>query len=168
MLADFNANFFPQQILLLAIGDNVMPMGYWMVVSKDPFRFLICLEVSNYSLELIREKKEAALHFMPWNERERVVRAGYLSGRDIDKNEVLGFERIPAEKLEHTQLVAGAECIYETVVNQELEGLSGEFSMFVLDVVAAHGKTAPRKRSPIMYLSLKDFATLGERWKFTR
>ena len=61
--APFNARFFPQQILLLAVGENIMPMGYWMVISKNPFRFLICLEVSNHSLKLLRKYQEAALHF---------------------------------------------------------------------------------------------------------
>lgn len=166
--APFNAKFFPQQVVLLAVGDNIMPMGYWTVISKDPFRFLICLERSNHSLKLLREFGEAALHFMPWDERQKVVKAGYISGKDTDKNEKLGFERFPAEVLSHTQLVRGAEVVYEATVHQELEGLSGQFDIFVLDVVYAHEGLDPTKRSPIMYLSQKDFATLGERWKFSK
>ncbi len=75
---------------------------------------------------------------------------------------------MPAEKLDHIQLVKGFDSAYETVVNQELEGLSGEFTLFVLDVVAAHGKIRPIKRAPIFFLGLKDFATLGEKWKSPR
>ena len=136
--APFNAQFFPQHVVLLGVGDNIMPMGYWTVVSKEPFRFLICVEVSNYTLGLLREVKEAALHFMPWSERERVVRAGYLSGRDVNKVDELGFDQMPAEKLEHTQLVQGADAVFETILYQELEGYSGQFGLFMLDVVAAH------------------------------
>ena len=44
-------------------------------------------------------------------------------------------------------------------------GLSGEFALFVLDVVATHGTMRPMQRAPIFFLSLKDFATLGEKWK---
>lgn len=166
--APFNARYFPQQVLLLAVGDNVMPMGYWMVVSKDPFRFLICLERSNHSLKLLREYGEAALHFMPWEDRQKVVRAGYVSGKDIDKNAELGFDRFPAEVLEHTRLVKGAEVIYETRMLQEIEDISGQFDMFVMDVVYAHEGLEPTKRTPILYLSQKDFAALGERWKFKK
>jgi flavin reductase (DIM6/NTAB) family NADH-FMN oxidoreductase RutF len=73
-----------------------MPMGYWTVISKDPFRFLICMQVGNHSLTLLKKYKEAALHFMPWSERQRVVDAGQISGRDVDKAAKLGFDLYPA------------------------------------------------------------------------
>lgn len=166
--APFNARFFPQQVLLLTTGNNLMPMGYWTVISKDPFRFLICMGVGNHSLGLLRETQEAALHFMPWTDRERVARAGYLSGRDVNKAEKLGFELQPAEKLKHTRLVAGADVVYETVIHSELADLSREFVPFVLDVLAAHGKLRPQKRQPILYLSLEDFATVGDKWQYKK
>lgn len=164
----FNTKFFPQHITLLSTGENFMPMGYWTVVSKEPFRFLICMQLGNYSLEIIRNNREAALHFFPWRDRMKVVKAGYFSGRDGNKAEKLGFNLIPALKLTHTRLVEGFDSAYETLVNQEISGLSGEFAIFVLDVVAAHGKISPFRREPILFLSLKEFATLGDRWKVPR
>jgi hypothetical protein len=102
---------------------------------------------------------------MPWEERERVVRAGNLSGRDGPKAPRLGFAFQPAQKLKHTQIIEGAEVVYETVVLQEIKGLSHEFALFVLDVVATYGKANPLKRDPILFLSQKDFATVGQRQK---
>ena len=52
----------------------MMPLGYWTVVSKDPFRFLISMGVGNHTLKLLKEYQEAALHFMSWSDREQVVR----------------------------------------------------------------------------------------------
>jgi flavin reductase (DIM6/NTAB) family NADH-FMN oxidoreductase RutF len=164
--APFDAKFFPQHVILLTVGENMMPMGYWTVISKEPFRFLICMQLGNFTLNLLREHREAAIHFMPWSDRERVVKAGHLSGRDGPKASRLGFELIPAQKLQHTKLVNGADVAYETVVLQELEGLSHEFALFVLDVVATSGNTSPLRRDPILYLSQKDFATLGENYKY--
>lgn len=166
--APFNTKFFPQHILLLSVGENVMSMGYWTVISKDPFRFLICMQLGNYSLELVRKHQEAALHFFPWKDREWVVKAGHISGRDGKKSERLGFHWLPAAKLTTTRLVAGFDSAYETVVYQELKGFSGEFALFVLDVVATHGTLQPIQRAPIFFLSLKDFGTLGEKWKTPR
>lgn len=57
---------------------------------------------------------------MPWSERERVVRVGYLSSQDINKAEALGFSLLQAEKLQHTRLVDGGEALHETVVFMEL------------------------------------------------
>jgi flavin reductase (DIM6/NTAB) family NADH-FMN oxidoreductase RutF len=167
-IAPFDTKFFPQHILLLSVGDNMMPVGYWTVISKDPFRFLVCMQLGNYSLELLRKYQEAALHFFPWSERERVVKTGHISGRDGSKADRVGFNLLAAEKLTHTQLVAGFDSAYETVVHSELEGLSREFAIFILDVVARHGKKLPVRRDPIFFLSLKDFATVGERWKAPR
>jgi flavin reductase (DIM6/NTAB) family NADH-FMN oxidoreductase RutF len=166
--AKFDTRFFPQHLLLLTVGENLMPMGYWTVVSKDPFRFLICMGVGNHSLLLLKKYKEAALHFMPWSRREQVVHAGYLSGRDVKKAEVLGFNLLPAEKLQHTRLVEGADCVFETLLAMELFNLSREFSPCVLDVVAVHGDTSLAERQPILYLSQESFATLGERWEYTK
>jgi flavin reductase (DIM6/NTAB) family NADH-FMN oxidoreductase RutF len=163
--APFSTKFFPQHILLLSCGENFMPMGYWTVISKDPFRFLICMQVGNHSLKMIREIKEAALHFMPWDEREWIVEAGHLSGETSSKAKKLDRTLLPAEKLEHTKLVEGADSIFECVVAEELEGLSGTFALFVLDVVHVHGKVIPAKRKPIFYQSVKDYATIGEAWK---
>lgn len=164
----FNARFFPQHILLLTVGDNMMPMGYWTVISKSPFRFLICMGVGNHSLTLLKKYQEAALHFMPWTDKERVVRAGYISGRDVNKAEELGFTLRPAEKLQHTSLIDGADTIYETVLHQELPNLSTEFVLYVMNVVTTHGKKHPVQRQPIFYLSGDDFATTGENWRHKR
>ena len=166
--ACFNPKFFPQQITLLSTGENITPIGYWTVISKEPFRFLICMKLGNYSLEVIRKTQEAALHFFPWRDRKRVVKAGNISGRDGSKADILGFNLIPAQKLSKTKLVDGYESAYETVVNQEISGLSGEFAIIVLDVVTTHGEISPFMREPILFLSLKEFATLGERWKMPR
>jgi flavin reductase (DIM6/NTAB) family NADH-FMN oxidoreductase RutF len=151
---------------LLTVGENMMPMGYWTVISKEPFRFLICMQMGNYTLDLLREYREAALHFMPWSDRERVIKAGHLSGRDGPKAPKLGYNLIPAEKLHNTKLVEGADISYETVVLQELEGVSHEFALFVLDVIAARCQVGPMRRNPILFLSQKDFATLGEKYKY--
>ena len=164
----FTAQFFPLHLALLTVGENMMPMGYWTLISKDPFRFLISMGVGNFSLTLLKKYKEAALHFMPWEDRERVIRAGYLSGRDVNKAEVLGFNLRPAEKLQHTRLVEGADAIFELVVYRELSNLSREFAPHVMDVVAVHGSKNVFKREPILYLSQEEFATLGETWTFRK
>ena len=166
--APFDTGFFPLNVALLTVGENLMPMGYWTVISKDPFRFLIAMGVGNHSLTLLKKHKEAALHFMPWSERERVVRAGYLSGRNVNKAETLGFTLLPAEKLKTTRLVAGAEGILELVVNRELLNISREFAPFIMDVVAVHGDIGPEQRHPILFLSQESFATLGERWEYKK
>ncbi len=164
----FSTQFFPLHLALLTVGENMMPMGYWTLISKDPFRFLISIGVGNYSLTLLRKYKEAALHFMPWSDRERVIRAGYLSGRDVNKAELLGFSLRQAEKLQHTRLVEGADAIFEMIIYRELTNLSREFAPHVMDVVAVHGSGDTFGHESILYLSQEQFATLGERWTYRK
>ena len=166
--APYTTQYFPQNVALLTVGDNMMPIGHWTVISKDPFRVLLAMEMGNYTYELLKKYSEGALHFMPWSERARVARAGWISGRDTNKADELGFSLHPAEKLQHTQLVEGADVVYEMVVYKQLEGLSREFAIYVFDIIATHGKIKPAKRQPILYLSLKDFTTLGEMWKYNK
>ena len=164
----FTSKFFPQQVLVLSCGENFIPMGYWTVISKEPFRFLLCMQVGNHSLKLLREIKEAGLHFFPWEDRDWIDAAGHLSGETTNKAEELRRTLIPAEKLTETKLIEGAEIVFETVLSEELEGLSGTFALFVMDVVHVHGNKPPKKRKPIFYQSVKDFVTTGETWKSSR
>jgi flavin reductase (DIM6/NTAB) family NADH-FMN oxidoreductase RutF len=167
--ASFEAKYFPLHLALLTVGENMFPIGNWMVISKDPFRFLLAIGVGNHSLTLLKKYKEAALHFMPWQERERVVRAGHLSGRNVNKAQALGFRLTGARALKHTRLVEGADSIFELTLHLELMGnLSREFALMVMNVAAVHGELRPDPRQPILYLSQEDFTTLGERWTYEK
>lgn len=165
----YNTEYFPLHLAFMTVGENMMPIAHWMVISKEPFRFLIAMQLGNHSLTLLRKHQEAALHFMPWRERERVVRAGYMSGGFTNKAERLGFNLLPAQKLQFTRLVEGADSIFETVVFQEIPGISHEFAPFVMDVVAFHGKVDAAEREPILFLKEYHFATTSsEPWRFQR
>jgi flavin reductase (DIM6/NTAB) family NADH-FMN oxidoreductase RutF len=166
--AAFATSFFPLHLALVTVGENLLPMGYWTVVSKNPFRFLISMGVGNHSLMLLKKHKEAALHFFPWSERERVVQAGYMSGRDTNKAQVLGFKLLPAASLKHTRILEGADSIFETVVYMELPNVSREFSPFILNVVHVHGNRDPLQHQPILFYSQEDFATTGETWTYQK
>lgn len=164
--APFTPAFFPVHLALLTVGENIMPIGFWTVISKDPFRFLISMGVGNHSLTLLKKFKEAALHFMPWEARERVVRAGYSSGRDHQKAAALGFDLMPADKLVHTRLVAGADSIFELNVCMELLNVSREFAPHIMNVVQVH--THNPSHQPILFQGLENFSTPGESWIYVK
>jgi len=63
-------------LALLTVGENFLPLAWWTPISKSPFRFLIAVELENYSFKLLQEYGEAALRFMP-----RVIREGDVHGR---------------------------------------------------------------------------------------
>lgn len=161
----YYSGFYPMHLALLGVGENLMPLAWWTPVSKEPFRFLIAMDRRNHSLGLLRDLREAALQFLPFAERERVIRAGYLSGRRVRKAERLGFTLRPAVRLARTRLVDGADAAFELVVREEL-ATDGDHVPFVLDVVHVHRGRRPAHGEPILFLGYRDFATLGRRERF--
>lgn len=164
----YYSGFYPMHLALLSVAGNVLPVAWWTPVSKDPFRFLIAIDRKNHSLELLRRCGEAALHFFPWGERERVIRAGYTSGRKRDKASRLGFAMEPAACLAETRVVRGADSIFELRVRREVDDGddAGDHAPFLFDVVHVHRRTRPAMGAPLLFLGWRDFATLGERWRF--
>lgn len=167
--APYSTGCFPLNLALLSCGENFHPLGYWTIVSKEPFRFLVSIGLGNYTLGLLRNHQECALHFFPWHAREWIVRAGYISGRDVKKAQRLSVDLLPAERLQVTRLVAGYENAYECTVLTELRDVSADHAQFVLNVVAAHENIPVEKRDPILFFTQKNFINLrGEQWTFRR
>ncbi len=159
----YRAFFYPMRLALLAVGRNFMPMAWWMPASKEPFRFLLAVDRKNHTLSLLRELSEAALAFYPWEERAWVVRAGYLTGRRVRKAERLGVALRPARCLAHTWVPEGALAVFELKVAEW--PTDGDHALFMGEVVHVEGSSEAKER-PILFLGFRDFATLGERWRF--
>lgn len=159
----YYAGYYPMHLGLLSVADNVMPIAWWTPVSKDPFRFLLAIDRRNHTLALLRDRREAVLHFFPFAERERIVRAGYCTGRRRRKAEHLGWTLRPAVRLAGTRMVEGADAAFELVVASEIEAPAGDHVPFVCDVVHVHRNRRPARGSPLLFLGWRDFATLGER-----
>jgi hypothetical protein len=85
-----------------------------------------------------------------------------MSGGFTNKEERLGYQLIPWEKLQFTRLVKGADSTFETVVFQELKGISHEFYPFVHDVVAFYGQVDTVERQAML------FTTSDGQWRFQR
>ena len=166
--ARYYSGFYPMHLALLSVARNVLPVAWWTPASKEPFRFVVAIDRRNHSLELLRRCGEAALHFLPWSERERVVRAGYSSGKKRDKASKLGFVLEPAACLAETRVVQGADAVFELRVRRELvdQDDDGDHVPFLFDVVHVHRGTRPATGEPLLFLGWRDFATLGERWRF--
>jgi len=159
----YRAHFYPMHLAVLSVGTNFMPIAWWTPVSKEPFRFLLAIDRKNHTLNLLRDFGEAALSFLAWEERAWVVRAGYLSGRRTDKAQRLAVTLQPAKCLSHTQVPQKALAVYEMRVS-ELP-TDGDHALFLGDVLHTEG-TRAAKENPILFLGFRDFATLGERWRF--
>jgi flavin reductase (DIM6/NTAB) family NADH-FMN oxidoreductase RutF len=151
---------------LLSVAGNVMPIAWWTPISKEPFRFLLAIDRKNHSLELLRQHREAVLHFFPFEQRERVIRAGYSSGRRVNKTARLGFRVRPAEKVRDTVVIEDAEAAFELANALEIEEPAGDHVPFIFDVAHVHRLRRPATGQPLLFLGYRDYATLGDRARF--
>ncbi|MFN4070211.1 MAG: flavin reductase family protein [Thermus caldifontis] len=161
--APYRSFFYPMHLALLSVGENFMPLAWWTPVSKEPFRFLFAMDRKNHTLSLLRELEEAALSFLPWEEREWVVRSGYLSGRRVRKADRLGVALRKARRLERTWVPEKALAVYEMKVQEW--PLEGDHALFLGNVVYVEGSPKAKGR-PILFLGFRDYATTGETWRF--
>ncbi|MCS6907218.1 MAG: flavin reductase [Anaerolineales bacterium] len=160
----YKSFFYPMHLALLCVSKNFLPMAWWTPVSKEPFRFLIAVDRQNHTLALLRQLGEAALVFPAWEDRTWVVRAGYLSGRQVDKAQKLGVSLRPAQTLQQTFVPERALAIFELHVHEH--PCDGDHALFFSDVVHVEG-SSKAKTTPILFLGYRDFAPLGqERWRF--
>jgi flavin reductase (DIM6/NTAB) family NADH-FMN oxidoreductase RutF len=159
----YRSYFYPMHLALFAVGENFFPMAWWTPVSKEPFRFLVAVDRKNHSLSLLRELGEGALCFLPWDERFWVVRAGYLSGKQGSKASRLGVSLRPARRLAKTQVPLQALAVFELHLTEWLT--DGDHALFLGDTIHVEGSSEAKAR-PILFLGYRDFANLGEQWRF--
>ncbi len=164
--ARYYSGFYPMHLGLLAVATNVMPIAWWTPISKEPFRFLLAIDRKNHSLDLIREHREAVLHFLPFDRRASVIRAGYVSGRRTRKTDRLGFHTRASETLRDTVVIEGADAAFELTLASEIERPLGDHVPFVFDVTHVHRGRRPANGHPLLFLGYRDFATLGDRDRF--
>jgi flavin reductase (DIM6/NTAB) family NADH-FMN oxidoreductase RutF len=44
----YYSGFYPMHLALLTVTSNLMPMAWWIPISKKPFRFLIAISRKNH------------------------------------------------------------------------------------------------------------------------
>lgn len=157
----YRSFFYPMRLGLLAAGENFMPIAWWTPISQNPFQFLLAVDKKNYTFHLLKSLGEGALCFLPWQEREWVIRAGYLSGKKKNKAQHLNVPMRPARKLAHTLVPQKALAIYELHVTTLPD--AGDHGIFVGNVIHVEGSTQAKK-APILFLGYRNFATIGETW----
>ena len=131
---------FPEWVVLISTMDNrgradVMPAGWAMIVSENPFMFAVAVNHVNYTNTCIRSGKEFVIGF-PGPDMEEVINyCGSISGRDVDKFKETGLEALPAVEV-RPPLMGGCIVNLECKLESELE--TGDHTTFVGRVVAAH------------------------------
>lgn len=128
----------PTQIVLVTSRyknkDNVLAVTWWTKTSFQPNLYLICIDKSRFSHELIKKSKYFAINFMPYKLKDKVLFCGTKSGKNINKFKEAGLEKNEAEKINYPiikQALAWLEC---KVIKQIK---TGDHTIFIGKVINA-------------------------------
>ncbi|WFO75426.1 flavin reductase family protein [Desulfurococcaceae archaeon MEX13E-LK6-19] len=109
-------------------GYNVMAVSWATPVSEEPPLVLIAVSREAYTNQLIRETKEFTINIMGVEHADIVYKAGTVSGKTVDKWEMLGLKPLDPIKIT-TPGIDGAYGIVECTLEKIVE--AGESTLFI-------------------------------------
>jgi flavin reductase (DIM6/NTAB) family NADH-FMN oxidoreductase RutF len=115
---DSTALFKPEVVSIVVSksesgGPNIMTASWFMLAGYNPFRYLLAVDQSTYTHELIEENPEFVLAAPSGEMSDALALAGTVSGRDLDKIDHLGLETLPGKDVDVPLLadaVGNIEC----------------------------------------------------------
>lgn len=134
---DASCHAQPRLSALLSCADNIMPLSWHMPVSKEPFRYAVCVRDENYSYALLHQTKQFALHFLDFSYLQAHEKTGACHGKGVDKFALANLRPKKAQCIQ-AQLIEEAYMIYECKVIDILN--YGDHDIFIADVVHIHNK----------------------------
>lgn len=139
--------------------DNVMTMGFHMVVQHDPPLLGCVIGPWDHSYTALVETGECVIAVPGADLAETVVKVGNCSGADVDKFERFGLKRAASDLVSAPLLpdcVANLECkVHDTT-------LVDRFNLFVLEVVGIVVNDDARDRRLLHHQGDGTFTADGE------
>ena len=128
---DSNCHPQPRLTALMTCQNNIMPLSWHMPVSKDPFRYAVCVRDENYSYDLLHQHREFGLNFLDYSYVDACRKTGELHGRGVDKFKESGLTPKKAMGISST-LIEESYMIYECSIIDIVN--HGDHDIFIADV----------------------------------
>jgi len=127
---------------------NVMTLGWHMMLGFDPALVGCYIWDENYSYSLIRRSKECVINVPTVDLVNTVIEIGNHHAPDVDKFEKFGLTAVEGTKV-------GAPLIAECFANFECKLVDtsqiNRYGLFIFEVVKSHIATSPRYPKTIHY-----------------
>ena len=138
---------------------NVMTMSWHMMVEFEPPLVACVVSNANHSFIALKATGECVIAIPARKLAPKVVRVGNLSGRDVDKFEVVGLTPVPAERVAPPLV---AECFANLECKIADAALVNKYNLFILEVVKAWIDPAQRRPKTIHHHGYGTFVVDGE------
>jgi len=145
---------------------NCLAVSWQTPLSFDPPLIGVSIGYKRYSYHLIHHSGEFVINVMPIDKAKVVLRAGEISGKNVDKFKVLGLT-VEQGKSVKAPVIQEAIAAIECMVEEEVA--VGDHALFIGRVVATHinpeyydrsGKPYLKKIKPLLYGGKNQFCTI--------
>jgi len=145
--------------------ENAMAVAWHCALSFDPPLYGISISPRRFTYNLILESKEFGVNFLPWEKIELVVRAGAISGKEVNKWEILNIQKERTLKTS-VPILKDAYAAYECrLIDHKTYG---DHEWFVGEILVTHFKPElftdkevldSNKINPVLYLGSDFYIT---------
>jgi flavin reductase (DIM6/NTAB) family NADH-FMN oxidoreductase RutF len=137
----------PGPVVLLTTADkgklNLMTLSWHMMVEFEPPLLACVVSSDDYSFAALRASRECVIALPAAALATKVVQAGNVSGRNIDKFALVGLTPLPALRVAAPLI---AECFANLECKVVDSRLVNKYNLFVMEVVQAW--IDPTQQSP--------------------
>lgn len=169
--SNFSALSYPMITPIITAGtsetDNVMAATWTTPLSTSPPLYGVSIGTGKYTHKLIETHKEFGVCFLDFDEVEKVLKVGRVSGRNVDKFEKFSLERKQADSIAAPLIkksISALECKVEKTLKV------GSSTFFIGNVITAWVKQGIlkdnvvdlKKIKPVLYLGYNTFTTTQE------
>lgn len=136
--------FHPRPVYIVAAGTpekhSFMAIAWLSPLSEDPPRIMAAFGKESFTYQLIKEHGVFSVNILDVKEYEFIFRAGTVSGKDVDKEKLLGAKLVytdtGAPRLEKPEPIAWVEA----KVFKILDDVAEDVDLVIADILAAYAK----------------------------
>ena len=145
--------------------DNIMTMGWHMVMAFEPSRIGCYIWNANHSYQMIRRSRECVINIPTCDLADQVIAIGNSSGSEVDKFARFKLTPAPAEQVRAPLI---AECYANLECKLVDTSLLRKYGLFVLEVVKAHVPATPKYPQTLHYRGEGVFMVSGRNLSFRK
>ena len=136
--------FHPRPVYIVAAGTpekhSFMAIAWLSPLSEDPPRIMAAFGKESFTYQLIKEHGVFSVNILDVKEYEFIFKAGTVSGKDVDKEKLLGAKLVytdtGAPRLEKPEPIAWIEA----KVFRILDDVAEDVDLVIADILAAYAK----------------------------
>ncbi len=158
-------NFFPAPVVLVTAKsgekESVITIAWCGIVCSKPAMLSIAVRPSRFSSEIIKQSGEFVVNVPNEKLLWEIDKIGNVSGKEVDKFELLKLSRAKAEKVQ-APILENCLVAFECKIKETLS--LGTHDCFIAEIVSAQAEEKIVSNGKIDFFKLKPIVLLGSEY----